>query len=187
MSFKPRPPSLSTTGNPHWCSPPWILEGVRNFAGGQIALDPCGRPDSLVHASVEFHGLDAVEPAHRVDGLATRWLVPASLVQATLLVAYANPPFSRGVIGKWTAKARIEGKLGPLHSIVLVPLRPSSAWFKEDCVPPRASAVGLLERRVKYLGAPSGVPWESALIYYGDRPAWFADALSDITAGIWLA
>jgi hypothetical protein len=168
---------LSTTGNPNWGTPDWILEKAREFCGGQIALDPCGRPGSLVNAFLEFHGPHS-RGKHRQDGLTSAWKVAACCVEADFMLAWVNPPYTRGVIDLWVARARAKAS-AELDVCAIVPLRPSSLWFREHCLPPSAS-VCMLDRRVKFDGAPSGATWETAIVHWGEYTKWFAETFGKI-------
>jgi hypothetical protein len=180
MGLKPRH-SLSTTQNEHWCTPDWILEVPRTMAGGTIALDPCSNPRSRVNAFAEYHNRPRAKwPIHRVDGLVTPWIVhrPNTAVRK---IAYMNPPYSRGVIDQWVARAAEQSDY--IDVVGLVPLRPSSEWWRTHCWPRPAGpcrGLCLLNRRVRFVGAPSGATWESCLVYWGDLPGLFGGAAAGL-------
>jgi hypothetical protein len=184
--MKPRRPSLSTTGNPHWVTPNNLLEVARIFAGGQIALDPFDNPESLVNAHVSWHGPRARDPKHRVNGLTERWIVDTSQLAAELPTAWVQPPYTRHVVDECVAKARTEGRWGPLEVCALLPGRESAGWFKLNCFPPSATALCFLDHRVKFIGAPTAVPWESVIVHWGRQPLRFYDTFGTIGT-VWLA
>lgn len=187
---KRKRPSLSTTANPHFCTPPWILEPVRRIdPEGKIALDPCSNGNSVVDALVEWRGTRAGRSplSMRVDGLAAFWGLPAhaAVRRRRVPLVYVNPPFARGVVEQWLAKCDQEAKaaiklqpLFPLHVVALVPARLSASWYKRYCFPGSgaADAVCQLAKRVRFLGAESPCPWEMSLVYWGPDPHRFAQA-----------
>jgi hypothetical protein len=185
MGGKPRPPSLSTTGNPHWCTPGWLLDVARKFAVGRVALDPFGNPDAIVDAAVEWYGPRARDPAHRIDGLTSRWVIDPTPLAGRVATAWVNPPYTRHLIDQCVAKCREEGRWGPLEVCALLPGRESSAWFKEHCFPPAATGVCFINRRVKFLGNKSAVPWESVVVHWGRLNLRFYDVFSEIGT-VWI-
>jgi len=186
MGGKPRNPSLSTTGNPDWCTDPRYLELARIFAGGRIALDPFGNARSTVNACVEYHGPRSPSPALRIDSLTRRWVVPVASSEYEIPTAWANPPYTRHVIDRCVAKCREEGRWGPLEVLAIVPDRHSSSWFKAHCFPPSATATCFLDHRARYVGAPYPPPWETAIVHWGRHPLRFFDVFSQIGT-VWVA
>ena len=185
MGGKARRPSLSTTGNPHWCTDPRYLELARTFAAGRIALDPFGNPDSLVDAVVEYHGPRARDPARRVDSLAVRWIMSTASPEYEIPVAWGNPPYTRHVVDQCVAKMREEGRWGPLEVLGIVPHRHSSAWFRAHCFPPAATGLCMLDHRARYIGCPTPVPWETAIVHWGRYNLRFADIFSAVGT-VWI-
>jgi hypothetical protein len=183
---KRKGPSLSATGNPHFCTPQWILEPIRDLdPRRQIALDPCSNRNSIVNARVEWYGPRA--RSCRGDGLRLPWgaTARAAALRRTPLV-YVNPPFTRGIVGQWVAKCAAEAldELRPMHITALVPARLSASWFRRDCYPggDSARAICFLGRRVRFIGAESPCPWEMAVVYWGPYPTLFARCLQPVGA-----
>ena len=67
--------AISTTKN--WCTPPHIIDSVKEVFGGTIELDPCSNRDSTVDADIEYC-------LPHTDGLKEPWDA------ATIFV---NPPY----------------------------------------------------------------------------------------------
>ena len=143
--------------NPNWCSPPWIVAPIRAFGRGVIDLDPCANAASIVGALTEWSGQPSGLVENWGDGMRRGG------------VAYSNPPYTRGVIDAWAAKLQLEGGLailGDWHSIALLPLRTSAHWWQYSIMP-SWQACCFPAKRITFNGAPSAVPWESVLVYWG--------------------
>jgi phage N-6-adenine-methyltransferase len=83
--------------------------------------------------------------ASRRDGLAASW-APGPV--------WLNPPYSRGELVKWLAKATREAAAG-VTTVALLPVDTSTIWF-HDYVLPRLKAgdVEFLKGRLEFKGAP---------------------------------
>lgn len=140
----------------NWCTPDEVLELVRKV--GPIALDPCSNKHSRVRARRELR-LERGE-----NGLVQPWARGrgAGLV-------YVNPPYGDAV-KEWCAKIELEAAQG-CEVIALLAARTCTAWFQEYAA--RADAVCFWRGRIKFLGAKSGAPFPSLVLYYGPRPARF--------------
>ncbi len=137
-------------------TPEDVLDVFRQV--GQIALDPCSNPWSLVRARVEFS-------AHRgEDGLAAAWhphVLPGE-------VAYVNPEYTAGEIPKWMEKANKEARYfnGIGAGIVfLVPADCSTGHYQTGWR--TANAVLKWGRRVEFIGGGSGNMWPSVSWFWG--------------------
>ena len=78
---------------------------------------------------------------------------------------FMNPPYSRGNIGKCM---KIACKLGYEHGITVVCLvrfDPSAKWFQRY-VDNKATEVRMLDRRVKFKGAPSAYNFPCCVVVY---------------------
>lgn len=152
--------------NDHWGSPEYIIEAVRTFVGGQIALDPCSNAHSIVRAMIEWTG-----PPEGIDGLTNCW-TKGGLV-------YVNPPYSQALKGsglkdnlyRWSKKMAEEAATGS-EIIALIKFDPSTQWFSEN-VWPTVSSICMLKKRVRHLpppGCENMTPnYPSALFYWGKR------------------
>src|SRR5262249_10953978 len=130
-----------------WNTPEKIISMVEQV--GTIGLDPATDASNPVGARAFYHPAD--------DGLERIW--------AGFGLVYCNPPYGRE-IGDWMRKARREALAGA-EIIMLVPARPDTAWWQDNIR--SAAAVCFWRGRVKFVGAESGAPFPSALIYWGDR------------------
>lgn len=173
----PSPKTLSSDRK-DWQTPPEIIEVVKEFAGGQIWLDPCGAPNNPVGAEVCIYPPD--------NGLETSWVKPDSIV-------FANPPYG-SELPSWAANAADEGANGA-EVILLCPPRTDTRWFR-DHVFDAASAIAFwhggngMTSRIQFLDASTGKPptridpktgretkggntTPSVFAYYGPRPMRF--------------
>lgn len=73
---------IADSASVDWCTPDWIVEGVRETFDGSPDLDPCSNQWSRVGAKVEY-----MLPEH--DGLEDGW---------GYKTIYVNPPFGVGYI-----------------------------------------------------------------------------------------
>jgi phage N-6-adenine-methyltransferase len=91
------------------------------------------------------------------DGLAVMWKA---------FRVWVNPPYARGVTGKWVAKALAESKRpGGPRVVMLLPSRTDSPWF-HDLVRPHAFHVEFIRGRVRLQGATSGAPFPSMVVVF---------------------
>jgi phage N-6-adenine-methyltransferase len=91
---------------------------------------------------------------------------------------WLNPPYSRGSLRKWLAKARAEVGAGNAELVVcLVPADRSTRWWRENA--PAASLVRDWPHRIAFGGAGAGLTFANAVLVFGrlpgrhgTRPAW---------------
>ena len=145
-----------------WRTPQNVVDLVREFAGGEIALDPCSGPGSIVGARVEWTEAD--------DGLPRPWTIDAHGG-----VAYVNPPYGRA-LPTWTEMCANEAMSG-CEIALLVPARPDTRWWHSSVVG-AADAICFWRGRLRFLGAPSSAPFPSALVYYGRREERFREVFA---------
>lgn len=149
-------PALMSSVNKHWCTPANVLERVRLMCpDGQIDLDPCSNPKSIVRATTEWWGCDDEE-----DGLLVQW--DRGLGRPTYV--FVNPPYGDDV-AVWTQRCAQQA-LKNCIVFGLLPARTDTAWF-HDAVP-LCDALCLWKGRLKFLGAPSSAPFPSAVAMWGE-------------------
>ncbi len=90
-------------------TPRWLLDKVREFAGGQIALDVCTEPDNPTEAATFYHaGIGG-----GTNGLCEPWHLHLQYaVPCAIRVAWANVPYSRDQVQLWADKAVREARDG---------------------------------------------------------------------------
>lgn len=131
---KQKPHVTQNTGNNEWYTPLWLLKSVRNAMGGTIELDPASSEiaNSLVQAAQYYTVED--------DGLLHSWHCKT---------LFLNPPYSRGLVGKFTEKLRFEVESGNVgEAILLTNNSTETKWFQH--VAERADAICLIDGRVKF-------------------------------------
>lgn len=163
-SLRVQTSSAKTGGTDEWYTPRHIVERAIAFFG-QVDLDPC----SNSHESPNV-------PANRLltardDGLTLSW--KGDRPQKVWL----NPPYSSNrqwankVVSEWN-----EGNIGEI--LILVPNRMGVQWFETyTAIGP---IVAPIRGRLKFGGAETGAPFESILIYGGDRMEEFRAAFGDL-------
>jgi len=172
--------TLHGTGLTDWRTPAWfyaVLDREFNFT-----LDPCATPDP---AKRTFRTPRWYAPP--VDGLAQEWQPrhgPGERV-------FVNPPYQRGAIGQWVAKAADEAQFNGALCVLLLPVRTDADWW-QSLVGRRAQEIRFVKGRLRFeradgepaangAGFPSAVvvfyPWARsprsgpAHIYWDPRPA----------------
>ena len=123
-------------------TPGWILEAVREMAGGPIALDPCTEDDNPTGASLHLTSLGLIFPW-------TEALRRPLLTLAKLPLVWCNPPFSQ--LPAWVDKALSETEV-PV--VMLTPVDYTTAWWKR--LDRGAHLRCELDRRVKCLDPETG-------------------------------
>ena len=108
-------------------TPRWLVQALP-----PIDLDPCSPPHRPIPAR------DHVVGAEGGDGLAATW---RGLV-------FMNPPYSRGNLPLWTARAATAVRDGEAQAVIgLIPARPESAYWWAN-VWPSALVVGWVDGRI---------------------------------------
>lgn len=126
-----------------WHTPPDWVTRIRRALGGRIAVDPCAAPRHD-HVAAE---LRIVAPSG--DGLTDPWNPDA----AEEWTAFANPPYSD--LGRW-AKRMIDQSASVARLLALVPLRPSSRWWR--ALAAHSDFIGVPRRRISYINGLTGRP-----------------------------
>ncbi len=163
-------PSLFSSAKGEHNTPAEVLDRVRLF--GDIVLDPCPGVGDLVKPLHASEG----------DGLIYDWALTTeifcSTCEAPLIInpiIWCNPPYGRG-IGEWIVKCA-EAERPGLDVLALVPARTDAAWW-QDTVPDAASVL-FWRGRLRFGGADNSAPFPSAIIYWGQRSARFAEVFGD--------
>lgn len=136
--------------SPDWNTPRSVLDVIEGFH--PIDLDPCSNEHSLVNA-----GRAVCLPD---DGMLDAWY--------TYGHTYVNPPYSKGEVAKWTAKASSESRRGARHITMLINACPETKAWKDN-VWPHASRVAFWRTRIKFEkpDGGTGTKLPSAIVYYG--------------------
>ena len=144
-----------------WCTPPKYVEAVKRVFGGEIELDPCSNPESVVHAKCEF-----MLPG--TDGLAQDW---------NYGTIYVNPPYGsdrdRGTtIRNWLSKCAFSRTAFGAQIIALVPVATNTSHWKQYVFGSADAVCFLYDTRLRFLVNGNtdnkGAPMACAMVYWGD-------------------
>ncbi|KMK75433.1 DNA N-6-adenine-methyltransferase [Alkalihalobacillus pseudalcaliphilus] len=76
---------------------------------------------------------------------------------------WLNPPYGRGITGKWMRKAYEESRKGATV-VCLVPARTDTRWFHDYVL--GKSEIRFVKGRLKFGGSKSGAPFPSIVVIY---------------------
>ncbi len=154
--------------NKDWGTPKKYVDAVKEVFGGEIALDPCSSPYSIVNAKVEY-----LPPEH--DGLKESWNYPT---------IYVNPPYginpkNRTTIRHWLAKCAKANEMYESEVLALVPVATNTSHWKRYVFGRATSICFLYDTRLKFLvkgkDGGKGAPMACAMIYWGNSYQKFYD------------
>jgi phage N-6-adenine-methyltransferase len=131
-----------------WETPPELFLRLAEEFGG-FDLDPCATPETA--KCPRFF-----TPAN--DGLNQEWTGRV----------FMNPPYGRA-IGTWMRKAIESVESGSAELVVcLVPVRTGTRWWQNYATKAKADDVRFLPGRIRFVGATSAAPFDSALVVFRD-------------------
>ena len=145
-----------------WCTPPQYVNAVKQVFGGEIELDPCSNPASVVNAKCEFM-------LPKTDGLTQEWNYRS---------IYVNPPYgsdrTRGTtIRNWLAKCASSRTTYGSQIIALVPVATNTSHWKKYVFGSADAVCFLFDTRLRFLvnGTTDnkGAPMACAMVYWGDN------------------
>jgi hypothetical protein len=164
-----------------WNTPLVVVHAVRRAFDGQIDLDPCSNPASVVGAAREFilTPLDQTLPLPVPNWEARRVVVTDGLVENwDAKSVFLNPPF--GALRKWVDKCAQEyNNRRAMEIVALIPARTDTRAWHEHVV--QADAICLWRGRMKFsasgIAEPASAPFPTALVYWGRHRGRFAAAM----------
>ena len=142
-----------------WGTPPKYVNAIKEFFGGEIALDPCSNNYSIVNAKVEYKLPQ--------DGLTEKW---------NYKNVYVNPPYGRNKNNKTTIKDWIRKCLETHEQysseiIALIPVATNTRHWKQYIFDKADCICFLYDTRLKFLidgkDEGKGAPMACALVYWG--------------------
>ena len=131
-----------------WNTPHDVVNDVLNFFDGQLGLDPCAdkKDGPNVPAGMWFTEED--------DGLSKEWDYDS---------VFMNHPYSQSKL--WVPYAVEQHKKYGTEMLLLIKMDVSTKWWKHiACYPMLA-----YNRRLKFGAGTSAAPFQSAMIYLGNR------------------
>jgi hypothetical protein len=145
----------------NWGTPQKCVQAVKEVFGGEIALDPCSSPYSIVNAKIEY-----MLPEH--DGLRESWDYPT---------IYVNPPYGiekrHGTsIRQWLERCASAHEKYGSEVIALVPVATNTSHWKNYIFGSAEAICFLYDTRLKFLEngkrGGTGAPMACAMIYWGN-------------------
>jgi len=155
--------ALFTSDKADWCTPPEILKYVYEFFPDGVMLDPCSNDASLVVAS---HAMDG---SAGKDGLTANWYDMVGYHQDSGV--FVNPPYGKTTMAPWINK--IVKESDDLEILALIPARTSNKWWMT--IADTEAHVCFVQQRITFVGAKSGAPFPSAMVYWGRSVDRFCD------------
>ena len=146
----------------HWCTPPKYVDAIREFFGGEIALDPCSNEYSIVKATIEYRLPNS-------DGLKNLWNASSIFV---------NPPYGRDRvrgtgIKDWLRKCSESHSNYGAEVLALIPVATNTRHWKEFVFGDATSVVFLYDTRLRFLengkNTGKGAPMSCAIVYWGKK------------------
>jgi site-specific DNA-methyltransferase (adenine-specific) len=143
---------IKTSKSTTWQTPNHIIDMVKDFYGGEIALDPCASDNPADHFATHNYFL-----ANKDDGLILPWMEDT----------YCNPPYGKG-IDNWVKKANKEKEDCKSDIILLIPASVDTKKYQDTSygIFHNASAICFIKGRIRFKGAKASAPMPCALIYY---------------------
>jgi phage N-6-adenine-methyltransferase len=125
-----------------WATPPDLFASLAARFGG-FDLDPCATPENA--KCPRFF-------TRAQDGLAQPWTGRV----------FVNPPYGRA-IAAWVAKAWEASQTTAEVVVLLLPSRTGTRWWHQYCA---RGEVDFLEGRLRFGGAESSAPFDSAVVVF---------------------
>ncbi len=147
----------SESPNNNWATPPTVRDRVWGHFGFP-ALDV---------ATTEANPMQALRYYTPADNALIRsWAVPGGY-------SWGNTPYT----GRFYKKCAEEAEAGK-ELLLLLPGKAGTRWFQ--AIVEHATLIGFWRGRLTFEGATAPAPFESALIYTGDKLQTFRNAFSDV-------
>jgi len=150
------PPWYKSEQQDHWTTPPDLALALASVVGGQFDLDVAspGPTASPIPARRHFTMAD--------DGLAQPWYGNA----------YMNPPYGRGVLRKWLAKARAEVEAGHAEAVIaLLPSNTGTLYWRDHIGNGKAQHHKFLCGRLSFGDGGGPATFDSVVVVWGGTRA----------------
>lgn len=158
-----------------WGTPKHYIDGVRRVFGGEIDLDPCSNPWSLVDAKVAYS-------LEHFDGLVESW---------NYSFIYVNPPYGKDFdrntgINDWLNACKTAHKKYGSEVIALVPVAVNTGHWKRHVWGHACAICFLYATRLPFLvqgkHGGKGAPMACCMIYWGQHFETFDGVFIDFGA-----
>lgn len=134
---------LGPAAKTEWGTPRWLFDAIAKRYG-PFDLDVCATVNNA--KCPLFYTPEQ-------DGLVQPW---------GGVRCWMNPPYGRGHLEAWLAKAIAETGQGA-HVTSLIPVRPGAEWWR-TFVANAAQVIEYLPQRIRFDGAPHNAPFDSAVV-----------------------
>lgn len=158
---------LFSSATDEWSTPQAFFDTLdKEFGGFQIDVAATEENAKCFH----YFGPDHLDPDAR-DALSVSWRVRFSLDGSDNWRCWMNPPYSRGLQGKFIAKAAQERLRGVL-TVALLPARTDTRAFHRYVYdastwqPREGIEIRLLPGRLKFGGAANSAPFPSMIVVF---------------------
>lgn len=138
-------------GKQDWETPDWLFDHWNEIFSFDV--DVCADGENHKHMKY-YHADDAL------CGLQTRWHQDGGKF-------WMNPPYGRGQVEKWVAKAYVESQQGCLVC-ALLPVSTSSKWWQNYVT--KADLIYFYPKRIKFVGAEGSPSFDNAIVVWGLTP-----------------
>lgn len=138
-----------------WQTPDDFFQGMEKLFG-KFEIDAAA--DYLNTKCEIYFGKDQYGAI--ADGLIMNWHSKDNSTRNIWL----NPPYGRGITGKWVEKAARESLNGGGKTVCLLPARTDTKWFK-TCFE-QASEIYFVKGRLKFKGAKDSAPFPSMIVVF---------------------
>src|SRR5262245_6438778 len=158
---------MFSTGKDDWQTPPELF--ARLDAEFNFYIDGAASQHNTLCSA--YYGPDsASERLSCRDALIEDWAWHLGSLKPTRAV-YVNPPYSRGLQGKFIAKAASERRKG-VTTVMLLPARTDTRafhdhiWDEQKHQPREGVEVRFLRGRLRFIGAPASAPFPSMIVIF---------------------
>lgn len=153
--------TLFSTGKDDWQTPPELFAQLN----AEFAFTLDGAANASNHLVEAWFGPGS---PYETDALQKSWMDE---------VVYVNPPYSRGLQGRFIEKAAMEAEWFGATVVMLIPARTDTKafhahiWDAEKHQPRPGVEVRFLKGRVKFVGATAGAPFPSMICIFRGQSA----------------
>lgn len=162
------------SATPEWYTPRHVVDRVIDLFG-HIDLDPCSNGyGEAANVPARFHF------TRDDDGLAQSWRVEPYTddygEESRAVRVYMNPPYG-DEIGAWVDRLVSAYENGEItEAVALLPARVDTGWWEKL----RAYTWCAVRGRLRFVGAESGAPFPSAIVYLGGDDTLFNDVFGEL-------
>jgi len=154
---------MFSTGKDDWATPPEVFDPL----DAEFHFDLDAAASASNRKCPIYFGPDQELECDR-DGLRSGWDIPG------VKAVWVNPPYSRGLQGKFIEHAAAESSSLGITVVMLLPARTDTRafhdwiWDRTAHKPqPWVREVRFLKGRIRFVGAPASAPFPSMVVVFG--------------------